>query len=86
MSREDRETLLEFTNPWVEEGREEGRQGGLREAVLAVIEHKFGATGAALAGQIHCLDSERAIELLRLLSGDFTFQQLQGFLDRPTSH
>jgi hypothetical protein len=58
----EREVVMQLTNEWIEQGRQEGRQEG-RGLVLRLLRRRLGAVPVKLARQVDRLDDAEIIAL-----------------------
>lgn len=60
---QEQEAVMQFPNPWVEEGRalgrQEGRQEGRQDLILRVLKHRFGALPMELVERIGALSDSQ---------------------------
>jgi hypothetical protein len=67
----ERKVVMQLTNEWIEQGRQEGRHEGACEVVLGLLRKRLGTLPVKLARQVKQLDDTR----IRALAGallDFT--------------
>jgi hypothetical protein len=78
----EKETVMQLTTSWKEEGIVEGLHRGKRELLVRQLRHRFGSVSTALEIRIDALDDERLGEMAEALLDFASVADAEAWVDR----